>query len=154
LNFFPHFYDLAVSFLISTLFIGMALERPRPSEPHLLSKPTGCRLALSLFLSLQSELGLIVVPYSHSSRSAGPSATPTTSPQSLPVSQHYHYPYKCSSVAVQSPTLAQARGKPELSLFVPFKQSLRWVERLLWRAIVQTPRVYDIRTHEGPIADS
>jgi len=66
-----------------------------------------------------------------------------------PTSQHYHYPHLCTSV-VQSTMLAQAGGKPDLSLFVPLKELWRCIERLLCRAIVLTAQVCDIRIDEFP----
>jgi len=132
----------------------MASELLHPSNPH--PALEAYRAALPLFASLQSELGLNIVPSSLSSRYAGSSATPTTSsspPPSRPVSQHQHYPYLSSAVS-QLPTLSQAGGRPDITLFAPLKELWRWVERLLWRAVVLTAQVCDIRIDEDPTATS
>lgn len=128
----------------------MSLELLHPSDPHLALDVY--RSALPFFAALQSELGLNVVPPCCSRSVANGSSTPTTvssAPSSRPESRHHHYPHLCHSVA-QLPTLAQVGGKPDLSLFVPLKELWRWVERLLWRAVILTAQVCDIRIDDAP----
>ena len=132
----------------------MALELLHPSNPHLALD--SYRTMLPFFASLQSELGLNVVPPSSHSVASDSLSTPSTlssAPSSHPASQHHHYPHLGPS-AVQLPMLAQAGGKPDLSLFVPLKELWRWVERLLWRAVVLTAQVCDIRIDDVPPSNS
>jgi hypothetical protein len=142
------------SSLIFIFIPGMALELLHPSNPHLALD--SYRTVLPFFASLQSELGLNVVPPSSHSVASDSLSTPSTlssAPSSHPASQNYHYPHLYPSV-IQLPMLAQAGGKPDLSLFVPLKELWRWVERLLWRAVVLTAQVCDIRIDDVPPSTS
>ena len=128
----------------------MALELLHPSNPQLALDVY--RSALPFFASLQSELGLNVIPPFSRPLANGTSSTPATvssAQSSRPVSQHHNYSHLYHSV-VQLPTLAQVGGKSDISLFVPLKELWRWVERLLWRAVVLAAQVCDIRIGDIP----
>ena len=131
------------------LISGIGLKLLHPSNPPLALD--SYRTVLPFFASIHSELGLNVVPPSSHSVTSDSLSTPTTFSSALsshPVSRHYHYPHLRPSV-VQLPMLAQAGGKPDLTLFVPLKELWRCVGRLVWRAVVLTA-VCDIRIDEFP----